>query len=61
LAEKIKYLFANPDLIEKFGKNSKRIIDEEINVETVIKGYVKAFNYVSEKEKINMDSNASDS
>ncbi|NOX17185.1 MAG: glycosyltransferase family 4 protein [Chlorobi bacterium] len=52
LADKIKYLFDNPQLIETFGENSKKIIDDEINVDTVIKGYVDAFNYVSEKEKL---------
>ena len=55
LADKIKYLFENPKLIETFGANSKKIINDEVNVDTVIKGYVDAFNYVSEKEKLKFE------
>jgi len=54
LAGKIKYLFSSPELIRKFGENSKKIIDEEINVATVIKGYVEAFNYVSDDKKLSV-------
>ncbi|MFN8257509.1 MAG: glycosyltransferase [Bacteroidales bacterium] len=46
LAEKIKILFDNRELIRRFGEKSIQIIKEEVNVHTVIKGYLDAFNYV---------------
>lgn len=45
LAEKINYLLSNQDLIRQMGKNSGKIIREEINVNTVINGYIRAFKY----------------
>lgn len=47
LFEKINYLFSNPELTEAMGKNSARIIREEINIHTVIKGFLDAINFVS--------------
>ena len=51
LAEKIDFLFSNPELIDRMGKNSEKIITEEININTVIKGYLRAFNYVTTDRK----------
>lgn len=50
LADKIKLLVSNPNEIKRMGKNSENIIKNEINIETVIKGYIKAFEYVSNKK-----------
>jgi glycosyltransferase involved in cell wall biosynthesis len=52
LAEKIKILLQNPKMIEEFGENSLQIIKNEVNVHTVIKGYVDAFNYVCKENSI---------
>jgi glycosyltransferase involved in cell wall biosynthesis len=46
LNSKIKYFFENPVLREQMGKNSEKIIKEEINIHKVVEGYMKAFNYV---------------
>ena len=43
---KIKYLFNNPDTCVKMGQHSVQIIKDEINIHTVVEGYMKAFNYV---------------
>ena len=56
LYRKIDYLFSNPELIENMGKNSFKIIQDEVNIHTVISGYVRAFNYVS-KNKFNLKYN----
>jgi glycosyltransferase involved in cell wall biosynthesis len=47
LVEKIDFLLCNPKLIEDMGKNSQKIILEEVNIHTVITGYIRAFNYVT--------------
>ncbi len=53
LFEKIDYLFSNYKLIETMGENSEKTIKEKINIHTIINGYVKAFNYVTnDKYKI---------
>lgn len=49
LESKIKYLFDNPELCSKMGKNSVSIIQNEINIHTVVNGYLKAFNHVTQK------------
>ncbi|MFA5889091.1 MAG: glycosyltransferase family 4 protein [Candidatus Paceibacterota bacterium] len=46
LTEKIRYLFRNPNLLEKMGQNSVNIIKNEVNIYTVINEYKKAFDYV---------------
>lgn len=46
LAGKIKLLLSNQNEIKRMGKNSERIIREEININTVISGYISAFKYV---------------
>lgn len=54
LYEKIDYLFSRPELLKTMEENSLNIIKNEINIHTVIKGYVKAFNFVSNnKFKLN--------
>jgi glycosyltransferase involved in cell wall biosynthesis len=47
LTDKIRYMFRNPDIIKKMGENSTKIIRDEINIRTVVSGYLKAFNYVA--------------
>lgn len=42
LVEKILYLFNNPELRKHMGINSTEIIRNEVNIHTVINGYVKA-------------------
>lgn len=51
LADKIKALLNNKELIDEFGNNSLQIIKNEVNINTVIKGYVDAFNYVTKHGK----------
>lgn len=45
LVEKIIYLFENPELRKSMGINSTNIIRDEININTVITGYTRAFKY----------------
>lgn len=49
LEAKIRYLFNNPDVRKNMGDNSVKIINDEINIHTVVKGYMNAFNYVRRK------------
>jgi glycosyltransferase involved in cell wall biosynthesis len=49
LTRKIEYLLLNHQLIKSMGNNSLRIIKEEINIDVVIKGYTKAFEFVNVK------------
>ncbi len=53
LAEKIRYLFERPDLTERMGINSLTIINNEVNVNTVINGYKQSFEYLMSKRKNN--------
>jgi glycosyltransferase involved in cell wall biosynthesis len=46
LASKILELMNDPDRIKRFGDHSTGIIKNEININTVIEGYRKAFNFV---------------
>jgi glycosyltransferase involved in cell wall biosynthesis len=46
LVDKIRYLFSNSVLRRQMGINSRKIIDEEINIHTVVKGYMDAFLHV---------------
>ncbi len=50
LALKIRKLLSNPDHVELFGKRSYLIIENEVNIHTVIKEYVNAFNFVTKNE-----------
>lgn len=47
LADKIDLLLSDKILRDKMGKNSIKIIEDEINIHTVINGYVAAFEYVT--------------
>lgn len=46
LLKKIEFLFSNPSIISEFGKNSERIIHNEININTVTDVFNQAFNFV---------------
>jgi glycosyltransferase involved in cell wall biosynthesis len=46
LIEKITLLLSDEDKVRTFGKNSLNIIQNKININTVVAGYLKAFNYV---------------
>ena len=43
LAERIREMFESPERCREMGKESERIIREKINMETVSKRYLKAF------------------
>ncbi len=47
LVEKITYLFAHPQLRKQMGLHSTEIIRNEINIHTVIKGFLNAFTFVT--------------
>lgn len=47
LVEKIGYLLRNPELRKKMGRNSTDIIRNEVNIQSVIAGYVKAFEAIA--------------
>lgn len=47
LIEKLTLLLSDENKIQIFGKNSLNIIQNEINIDTVVSGYLKAFNYVT--------------
>lgn len=49
LAEKIDQLFESPERCAAMGKESERIIREEINIETVSERYLKAFQTIMRK------------
>lgn len=51
LFNKINYLFQHPQLIDQMGKNSGEIIRNEININTVLQGYLDSFNFVTGKTK----------
>jgi glycosyltransferase involved in cell wall biosynthesis len=46
LEDKIVFLLSRPDLIKEMGIRSTQIIRDEINIHTVLRGYLKSFNYV---------------
>jgi glycosyltransferase involved in cell wall biosynthesis len=52
LVDKIDYMLSNPEVMIKMGKNSGKIISEEINLNTVIRGYLNAFNYVTKSNEL---------
>jgi glycosyltransferase involved in cell wall biosynthesis len=49
LYEKIDFLFTHPERCIQMGQKSLEIIRNEINIYTVIRGYVRAFEYVTSK------------
>lgn len=46
LAERIIKLFSDPSRCRQMGNASRDIIDKEVNIHTVVGGYVRAFDYV---------------
>lgn len=48
LVDKLLTLFRQPELCRQMGKHSRRIIDDEVNVHTVLAGYLDAFRFVCE-------------
>lgn len=48
LAGKINGLFSDPEKIKSFGENSTGIIKNEVNINTVIEGYSKAFKFATQ-------------
>jgi len=50
LAEAIDYMLSDVERTKKMGQNSQEIIDNHINVHTVINGYLEAFNYVTDNK-----------
>ena len=57
LAYKIKALLSDVDKLKRFGENSLSIIKNEVNVYTVLNGYLGAFNYVT-KNKFSLKLNS---
>jgi len=51
LYKKIDYLFNSPELMSQMGNHSLKIIEDEINIHTVINGYERTFNYLFPKNK----------
>jgi glycosyltransferase involved in cell wall biosynthesis len=50
LYQVLKELLADPKQLKQMGKRSEGIIRNEVNIHTVIKGYVEAFNYVTQNK-----------
>ena len=47
LVKKIDLLLGNKEKLNQMGNNSLSIIKDEVNIHTVINGYIKAFNFVT--------------
>lgn len=47
LVSKIDYILESKDRITQFGNASLSIIENEVNITTVLKGYISAFNFVT--------------
>lgn len=56
LVKKINLLFSNKEKLIQMGINSFSIIKNEVNIHTVINGYIKAFNFVT-NNKYNLSYN----
>ncbi|MDB5272064.1 MAG: hypothetical protein JWO58_431 [Chitinophagaceae bacterium] len=50
LYQKIHYLLGKPDLVKQMGDHSLQIIQQEINIHTVINGYAETFQYLAGKK-----------
>lgn len=50
LVERISLLLSDPAQVKVFGERSLEIIKNEVNIHTVIKEYVNAFNFVTKNE-----------
>lgn len=56
LFEKLKLMLFSAEKCKEMGRNSRKIIDEEVNIQTLINGYRGAFTHVSNTSS-NMESN----
>jgi glycosyltransferase involved in cell wall biosynthesis len=56
LAKKIDLLLRDKENLDRMGENSFSIIKNEVNINTVINGYIKSFNYVT-NNKYNLSYN----
>ncbi len=50
LASKIKSLLLDADKVKKFGANSLSIIENEVNINTVLSKFLDAFNFVTDNK-----------
>lgn len=50
LLQVLEELLANPQQLVQMGKRSEEIIRKEVNIHTVLKGYVEAFNFVTQNK-----------
>jgi glycosyltransferase involved in cell wall biosynthesis len=50
MTDKIITILSDPELVRKMGENSTEIIKNEVNIHTVVNGYMKAFNYLMSKK-----------
>ena len=50
LVAKIDFMLEDPERTKQMGQHSLKVIKEKINVHTVIKGYLSAFNYVTKNQ-----------
>lgn len=48
LSDKIDFVLSDVERAKQMGRNSEELIENKINVHTVIKGYLEAFNYVTD-------------
>lgn len=49
LTSKIDSLFSDPELCKQMGRNSIKIIEDKINIHTVVRGYRNAIEYVTQR------------
>lgn len=52
LADKITWFFERPSLLQQMGRSSEEIIRHEVNINTVINGYVDALEYVVKHKSV---------
>jgi glycosyltransferase involved in cell wall biosynthesis len=50
LVEKIGRLLHDPGTCHGMGRHSRQIIDQEVNINTLIAGYLKAFSFVTSRQ-----------
>lgn len=55
LFEKLLWLLDRPEKLKEMGQKSLEIIHNEINIQTVIRGYLRAFDYVRSLKNIQSD------
>jgi len=49
LVDKITWFLDHPEKLQEMGRKSVEIIRNDVNIHTVLDGYVRAFNYVKQK------------